>query len=278
MILSFHPIIEADENIICAGRDPGPEELAAIQNAEAVILPQGCRESLYRMARTNCPHIFPNLDVSFDYPGKSGQIRLFRKTGVAHPPTDLYESLDHYHRSKPGISLPAVIKLDWGGQGDTIFKAADAAELDQALDRVSACEQTGQTGFLVQKFIPTRQRSLRVTLIGRRQVAYWRIMPASDRFGASVAAGARIDHEADPHLISAAGEVVRTFCEKTRLQLAGFDFLFDTSQLELGRIEPLMLEINYFFGRTGLGGSEAYYQMLTQAVDAWLGELGLQRA
>ena len=278
MILSFHPIIEADQNIICAGRDPGPEDLAAIQNAEAVILPQGCRESLYCMARTNCPHIFPNLDVSFDYPGKKGQIRLFREMGVAHPSTDLYGSLDQYHRSKPNISLPAVIKLDWGGQGDTIFKAADATELDQALDRVSACEQTGQTGFLVQQFIPNRHRSLRVTIIGRRQVAYWRIMPASSGFGASVAAGARIDHKADPPLISAAQEVVRSFCEKTQLQLAGFDFLFDIRKLALGHIEPLMLEINYFFGRTGLGGSEAYYQMLTQEVNAWLGGLGLQRA
>ncbi len=278
MILSFHPIIEADENIICAGREAGPEDLAAIQRAEAVILPQGCRKSLYRMARNNCPDIFPNLDVSFDYPGKRGQIRLFRELDVAHPPTDLYESLDHYHRSTPTVSLPAVIKLDWGGQGDTIFKATDPHELDKALRRVSACEQTGQTGFLVQDFIPTRHRSLRVTIVGQRQFAYWRIMPTADSFGASVAAGARIDHDADPPLVNAARKVVRTFCQRTQLQLAGFDFLFDRRQLKLGRIEPLMLEINYFFGRTGLGGSEAYYHILTQEVDDWLAGLGLQRS
>ena len=278
MILSFHPIIEADENIICAGREAGLEDLAAIQRAEAVILPQGCRESLYRMVRNNCLHIFPNLDVSFDYPGKRGQIRLFRKLDVTHPPTELYESLAHYHRSTPSISLPAVIKLDWGGQGDTIFKAGTPKALDEALQRVSACEKTGQTGFLVQTFIPTRHRSLRVTVIGQRQFAYWRVMPNPDDFGASVSAGARIDHDADPILVSAAREVVHTFCQRTQLQLAGFDFIFDRRQLALGRIEPLMLEINYFFGRTGLGGSEAYYRILTREVDDWLAGLGLQRA
>ena len=46
MIVSFHPLFEADKNIICAGREPGADDLAAIKAAEAVILPQGCRQSL----------------------------------------------------------------------------------------------------------------------------------------------------------------------------------------------------------------------------------------
>ena len=278
MILSFHPIIEADENRICAGRDPGDEELAAIRRADAVILPQGCRESLYRMARANCAHIFPNLDVRFDHPGKRGQIRLFREYGIAHPPTALYDTLADYHSRAPEIELSAVVKLDWGGQGDTIFRAADQHEMQAALDRVRACERTGQTGFLVQAYVLTRQRALRVTVIGRRLISYWRIMPTENRFGCSVAAGARIDFESDPALTAAAQEVVIDFCNRSGLQLAGFDFIFDTRRLAEGRIEPLMLEINYFFGRTGLGGSEAYYQILTQAVGAWRSTLTLQKA
>ena len=63
MILSFHPIIEADRNIICAGRAPDENDLNAIRQATAVILPQGCSEALYRLARTNCERIFPNLDL-----------------------------------------------------------------------------------------------------------------------------------------------------------------------------------------------------------------------
>ena len=64
MILSFHPIIEADENLICAGRLPEESDLEAIRRAEAVILSQGSSEALYRMARANCPHVFPQSGCS----------------------------------------------------------------------------------------------------------------------------------------------------------------------------------------------------------------------
>ncbi len=270
MILSFHPIIEADKNILCAGRQPDEDDLAAIRRAEAVILPQGCSEALYRMARANCRNIFPNLDVRFDYPGKCGQIRLFRELRVAHPATELYASLADFRSRPPAMPLPVVIKLDWGGQGETVFKAADAPAMDHALARVAACEATGQSGFLVQQWIPDGGRSLRVTVIGRRRIAYWRVQPDPSRFGASLAAGGHIDPDADPALQAAALAAVDDFCRRSGLQLAGFDFLFDTRRLEQGHIEPLMLEINYFFGRSGLGGSEGYYRILEEQVSAWL--------
>jgi ribosomal protein S6--L-glutamate ligase len=40
--------------------------------------------------------------------------------------------------------------------------------------------------------------------------------------------------------------------------------------------QPLFLEINYFFGRAGLGGSERFYDMLQTEIDNWLAGLGLQ--
>lgn len=278
MILSFHPIIEGDKNILCAGRLPDDQDLAAIQRATAVILPQGCPEPLYRLARAHCPAVFPNLDVRFDYPGKRGQIRLFRELRVDHPATEIYDSSDDFYRRPPAIALPAVVKLDWGGQGETVFKVADPQEMDRTLARVQACEGTGQMGFLVQEFIPTGQRALRVTVIGRRRNAYWRIQPDPERFGSSVSAGARIDHDADPPLKAAAEAVVAAFSRRTGLQLAGFDFIFDTRRLAQGRVAPLALEINYFFGRTGLGGSEGYYRLLEEEVAAWLAERHLKRS
>jgi ribosomal protein S6--L-glutamate ligase len=57
MILSFHPCFVADKNIICAGRSPDADDLAAIKAADAVVLPQGCYKSLYEMARGNCTNI-----------------------------------------------------------------------------------------------------------------------------------------------------------------------------------------------------------------------------
>ncbi len=273
MILSFHPIIETDENIICAGRAPDATDLAAIQRAAAVILPQGCPPALYRMARTHCRRVFPNLDVRFDHPGKNGQIRLFRELGIAHPPTALYDDLEQFHAQGADIALPSVVKLNWGGQGQTVFRACDRAELHAVLEQVRAWEQTGQKGFLVQRFVEHQNRSLRVTVIGTRLISYWRVQKDPARFGTCVDQGAHIDTQAEPFLQAAAENIVREFCARTGLQLAGFDFIFDGLALEQGRIKPLMLEINYFFGRVGLGGSFKFYEILTQEVDRWIAGL-----
>jgi ribosomal protein S6--L-glutamate ligase len=35
------------------------------------------------------------------------------------------------------------------------------------------------------------------------------------------------------------------------------------------------LEINYFFGRTGLGGSEKFLETLHQEINLWLKRIGL---
>lgn len=273
MILSFHPIIAADENIICAGRMPDETDRAAIQRAAAVILPQGCSEALYRMARTHCAHIFPNMDARFAYPGKRGQIELFRELELAHPATRCCRDTDDFYHRPSRMPLPVVVKLDWGGQGDTVFKADCDADLERILRQIQACERTGQKGFLIQQFIPHRNRSLRVTVIGRKLTTYWRIQPSPECFGTSLSGGARLDHDAAPPLRDAASAVVRDVCRHTGLQLGGFDFIFDRQALDDGRIEPLVLEINHFFGRTGLGGSQAYYRTLEQEVAAWLSDL-----
>ena len=98
MIVSFHPLFDADKNIICAGRAPNAEDLAAIRTASAVILSQGCYQSLYEMARANCPHVFPNYDARFKYPGKIGQIKLFRQMNISHPSTEIYADVASYHK------------------------------------------------------------------------------------------------------------------------------------------------------------------------------------
>jgi hypothetical protein len=54
--------------------------------------------------------------------------------------------------------------------------------------------------------------------------------------------------------------------------LAGFDILFSS---ETRVNAPLFLEINYYFGRRGLGGSKTFYDLLTQEIMKWIGSLGL---
>lgn len=277
MILSFHPIIEADENLLCAGREPDGDDLKAIRRAKAVVLPQGCSEPLYRMARTNCPHIFPNMDIRFDYPGKLAQILLFQKLGLDYPETALYQNVDDFERSPAGFDLPWVLKLNWGGQGDGVWAVATARDQERAMARLVSMEATGQPGFLVQKYIDTQGRCLRVVVVGDHIVSYWRIQSAAQPFGTGLAQGARIDRAADPDLQEKAATIARRICQQTRLQLGGFDFIFSRKALDQGTAAPLLLEINYYFGRAGLGGSQRFYKTFAEAVDRWLAGIGLKR-
>ncbi len=277
MILSFHPIITADRNIICAGRDPGKEELDAIQQANAVILPQGCRRTLYEMAAAHCPHVFPNYAVKFKFPGKIGQADLFAQCGLPCPRTETFASLDAFYpknkslRTALNFNFPFVFKYDWGGEGDNVLRVDSPTEFDKLLEKTAAFERTGQSGFLIQEFIPTDGRSLRIAVIGQKRIAYWRIPTDPNQFGTALSKGAEIDPDSDPDKQAAGVRCVEQLCAKTGINLAGIDLIFPE---KAGTDGPLLLEINYFFGRTGLGGSERFYALLEDEVGHWLTGLG----
>jgi ribosomal protein S6--L-glutamate ligase len=273
MIVSFHPMFEADKNIICAGREPGADDLAAIKAAEAVILPQGCRRSLYEMARDNCRHVFPDYEIRFKYPGKIGQMRLFQKSGTAHPHAETYLSLENFRQQygddpkEIAFELPCVFKFDWGGEGETVFLINTRQDLRKVLQKAADFERSGQKGFLLQEYVPTEGRTLRVAVIGRTLISYWRIQENADNFLSSVSRGARIDAISEPERQDAAKGFVKNLCKKTGINLAGFDVIFAPLA---EYIKPLILEINYFFGRRGLGGSNAFYEILKNEIHNWL--------
>ena len=277
MILSFHPLFEADCNIICAGRQPDDSDLSAIKAAEAIILPQGCGQALFEMARSHCEHVFPNYDVRFRFPNKIGQIRLFGKTGAAHPKTIVFRNTDDFRRQygqacqKLVFQFPCVFKFDWGGEGTTVYRIQDIDNLQDLLNQADRFEKSGQTGFLLQEYIPNQNKTLRVVIIGRQLISYWRVQENADNFLTNLSQGAVIDRESDPDLQSKALVSVENFCKKTGINLAGFDVIFAARQKNP---EPLLLEINYFFGRKGLGGSEAYYRILLKEIRLWLSGIG----
>jgi ribosomal protein S6--L-glutamate ligase len=278
MILSFHPLFTADRQIICAGRAPGPEERQVISEATAVILPQACRQDLYEMVRENCALYFPNYDARFAYPGKTGQHLLFKRAGVPHPRTISFSDTRAFRRQCQRIpddlpfGFPCVFKFDWGGEGETVYPVDSESGLKAFLCTASAFERTGQSGFLVQEMIPAGNRSLRVAVIGRRYITYWRVQPDRQKWYANLAHGGQIDLTADPELRASAVSAVRNFCRFARIDLAGFDLLFPEGAASA---TPFFLEINYFFGRRGLGGSEAYYRILNQEINSWLCRNGL---
>lgn len=271
-ILSFHPLFETDDNRLCAGREPDEADQAAIQAADAVLFSQGCRPLLYKMARDHLPaeRVFPNYDVRFAYPGKLGQIRLFRKTGFPHPPSLIFSDLRQWREFNSDFRIfpfPLVFKFDWGGEGDTVFLLQNSAELKAMVERAGRYEQSGQRGFLVQAFIPCENRSLRVAVVGGRLFSYWRVR-THPGFAANLSKGAKADPNADPFLQARGREMARAFCRKTGINLAGLDFLFPQ-----GKGLPLVLEINYYFGRKGLGGSQGFYAVLEEEIQHWMKRL-----
>jgi ribosomal protein S6--L-glutamate ligase len=278
MIVSFHPLFEADKNIICAGRKPNGEDLAAIKSADAVILSQGCYRTLYDMARENCPHVFPNYDARFKYPGKINQIKLFRKVKVAHPASEIFLDLASFHQqyhegpTKLTFKFPVVFKLDWGGEGETVHLIDSTDNLQKMLKKVAEYEKSGQAGFILQEYISSNSRTLRVVILGQRVISYWRIQENNDGFFSNLSKGAIIDSEAEPGLQHKAVALIKDLCQKTGINLAGFDIIFSS---ENDDPEPMLLEINYFFGRKGLGGSENYYRRLLAEIRNWLASRNL---
>ncbi|MFO7667787.1 MAG: hypothetical protein R6V76_14290 [Desulfobacterales bacterium] len=279
MILSFHPCFTGDKNKICAGRKPDSAELEAIKNADAVILPQGCSEDLYYMARENCENVFPDYDARFKYPGKTGQILLFQKTETVHPATRIFVSVSSLYYEDGNIikenipfAYPFVLKLDWGGEGETVYLIKTKAGLKKAFNKAGEFERTGQKGFMLQEYIESGNRSLRVAVIGQKLISYWRVQKEPSLFCTGLSKGAVTDYNSDPALVRVVEERVRTFCGKTGINLAGFDLLFSS---EKDDNEPLFLEINYFFGRKGLGGSEKFYKILNGEIKKWLKSLDL---
>jgi ribosomal protein S6--L-glutamate ligase len=273
-------MLAGHENRLCAGRDPGPEDLAAVRRARAVLLPQGCRESLYRMAKDNAPHVFPNYDARFAWPGKLGQARLFEAVQVPRPETALFPSVEDFERraSLPADVLqapfPWVFKFDWGGEGDFVHAVEDAARLNALLSAAREHEKGGRFGFLLQEYVPHGGRTARAAVLHDIFRVYFRVADDAPLPMASAAKGARIERGKDPAREARCLEAAREFCGKTGINLAGIDLLFREDRPEAA---PLLIEVNWFFGRRGLGGSEAYYRLLEEAADRWLGELGLRR-
>jgi ribosomal protein S6--L-glutamate ligase len=278
MILSFHPCFSGDTNILCAGREPGAEDLAAIKASDAVILPQGCYQSLFEMAHNNCTNVFPNFNARFKYEGKLGQVKLFEETNVKYPKTETYRSIDDFfkhHRNrktKLSFDFPFVFKLNWGGEGNQVYLIESYEKFETTLNIAKSYEKSGQTGFLLQEHIETQNRSIRVAVIGQTLISYWCIQKNTERFCTNLAKGAVIDADVDKDLQSLAVSSVKDFCKRTGINLAGFDLLF-SSEAEINT--PVFLEINYYFGRRGLGGAEKFYEILNAEIKRWIDSLGL---
>ena len=273
MILSFHPCIDADVNVIVAGRGPGPEEESLVREAGAIILPQGVRRDLYDLCRKYCQRVFPNYDLRFAFPGKIGDILIFRKNGTRHPETFIFDNVAHYLQLFPPrethspFSMPFVLKGNLSGEGHLVFKIHSGEELQTILEQLRGMENSNQQGFIAQQWIEHGGRDVRIVVLKDQLISYWRVQDDPQQFLTNLSAGGVIDQNSDPHLLRKAEGAVRQLCRKTGINLAGIDLMFEVDD---DTRQPFFVEINYWFGRRFFGTSETFYAELRSAVRSWL--------
>jgi ribosomal protein S6--L-glutamate ligase len=193
---------------------------------------------------------------------------MFRAFGLPHPKTRLFRSVRELPKSfLNSIDYPVVVKSSSGGEGENVFFVPDSKTMAGALNEILLLERSGFPGFLIQDYIPNDDRDLRVVIMGNRLYAYWRIAPKGE-FLHNISRGASYETEADEQRKQAGLKLAATLRDLTGINLAGVDIIFHREDIE-GK-KPLLLEVNYFFGRTGLGGNEVYYRLLNEVVREWL--------
>jgi ribosomal protein S6--L-glutamate ligase len=217
--------------------------------------------------------VFPNYDLRFTHPGKLGDIQIFHAFGISHPNTLIFSDVAAYCRRYPldtgafPFTPPFVIKGNTGGEGDLVFKIHDGDELAKVLAMLAAMESSGFAGFLIQEWIDHGGRDLRVVVLHDEKLSYWRVQHDPGEFLTNLAAGATIDDRSDSQLRQKAEWLVSRFCQESGVNLAGIDVMFDRRHHAR---EPLMVEINYWFGRRIFGSSREYYLRLLAAIRNWL--------
>lgn len=277
MILSFHPCFDADVQIVLGSRPLDSNHLQLIRQAEAIILPQALRANFYRACSASDAFLFPDYEMRFRYPGKTGQSLMFRDFGLPHPHTVLWKTLENFKKKYPSTKThphkkPFLIKTDNSHEAEGVYLIKDDHSLSQALSALELRAKSDPSGFITQDYVPSNGNVLRAVIIGKKIFTYWKRPGRPGQVITTISRGAVIDHHWRPGLQAKGQDQARSLSKGTRINLAAIDFVFDFSDK---RAEPLYLEINYYFGRRGLGGTKKYYRLFYRALQDWLKETGL---
>mgnify|MGYP001112133586 CR=1 FL=1 len=277
MILSFHPCFDADIQMILGDQVLGPDHAEKIEGADAIILPQACTQNLYEACAHSEASVFPNYAARIQYPGKMGQHRLFEAFRLRCPRTHTWSSADHFkaewdRANKLPHSFPFLFKEDRRHEGEGIFFVENPSGLKGALTQLEIREKSGVSGCVSQDYVDCEGNALRVVIVGDRVITYWKRPRDPQQPITTISRGARIDHQWKPALQQKGEIQARRLSAQAGINLAAVDFIFPDNDPDP---EPLFLEINYYFGRRGLGGSETYYRLLYEAIREWLNGCGL---
>ncbi|MBW2709041.1 MAG: hypothetical protein JRD04_07120 [Deltaproteobacteria bacterium] len=272
MILSFHPCFTVDHQIILGDRSLNEEDRRLIRSAHAVILPQGRADGVFHACQNAGAPMFPNYEMRQAYPGKVGQSRLFHAFQLPHPRTFRWRRVDLFKEALLPHEFPFVVKDDGSHEAKGVFVVTGPKSLKTALDFLVLKEGGGNNGFVTQDFVASGGNVLRSVIMGKQILTYWKRPVKPGQVITTISRGARIDPDWEPALQEKGKVQAQVLARRTGIDLAAVDFVFPLSEEDPG---PLFLEINYYFGRRGLGGMDAYYRLLFRAVQDWLKGIGL---
>jgi len=279
MILSFHPCFLGDTLVILGDGTLDTHDLRHIEAAEIIILPQYCTLELYKACKSSSAQIFPNYDARFQFPGKIGQSLLFKKHKCPHPETMQWASVRAFREAyeSKGDSphrMPFLLKGNETHEAEGIYTITDRSALEMSLEDLKRLEGRESPGFISQQLITTEGNVLRVVIIGSRTITYWKRAQETGQMITTISRGAKIDREWRADLQKKGEIEAERLVAATGINLAAIDVIFHTEEPDP---QPLFLEINYIFGRRGLGGSMRFYQLLSEALQEWLVKRGLDR-
>lgn len=279
LIVSFHPMIAADRTIVLESRRAlARADALAVSQAEAVLMPLAPRPDVYTLAAGLGKPMFPNPAVYLSLDGKVGNLRLFKALDLPHPPglafTSLAEAVAAWRGGGADITAlgsPIVAKGAGGGMGDNVFLVRSPDELADLAQRIDTRCQNGPHGLILQKYIDCNGTDLRVVLLGDEHRAYWRC-GADGGWRSNLSQNGTADFESRPEEMAAGVALARRLADKAGLDMAGVDVLVPRDG------DPLLLEVNFFFGRSALGGTDAFLQMHLGAARRWLAARGIDPA
>jgi ribosomal protein S6--L-glutamate ligase len=202
---------------------------------------------------------------------------MFKDFQLPHPRTLRWHCVEDFEEACPSSGtlpheLPFLIKENMSHEAEGIFLIENRTALKEALDNLVLRERSSLKGFVTQEYVPCGGNVLRAVVIGKRVITYWKRPGKPGQEITTISTGAIIDHDWRADLQEKGKDQALLLSDKTGINLAAIDFVFPIAGKDP---EPLFLEINYYFGRRGLGGSENYYSLLYEAIQDWLEEVGL---
>lgn len=231
-----------------------------LRGAAGVLVPEYLTPWRYADIIRHARAWFPRLEGRFNSCGKTKQIGLFRRLDVRHPESVLFESplqlLSYFANNGSPWGYPLVLKGDKGGGGSRVFPVRKSEDLPKLLGRLPEHDPV-----LLQKWVDHGGKDLRVVVYGDHAVSYFRV--GNGAFYNNVCRGGRLDHDGWPELQEKGARAVREFCRRARIDIAGFDLMFPDGG------DPVFVEINFHFGRKGLGGTEGHRKHILRAVRDW---------